>query len=187
MQFTLYYRGDLKSNGKPAHKHKIRQYFHPQLKELWKQLPLRDFAFLYANTADSDKISLCEEVELFTFVPLVSDKISLIAELDIQILWPQKRGEIITNGGDIDNRLKTLFDALKVPSEPTALPLGTSPSKGEEPFFCLLKDDSLITRLSVETDHLLDPDYKNNSSEVILFIRVTTNQLRITWDTVGLA
>jgi hypothetical protein len=37
--------------------------------------------------------------------------------------------------------------------------LGTSqaPQEGEDPFFCLLEDDKLITHVSVETDVLLEP------------------------------
>ena len=32
-----------------------------------------------------------------------------------------------------------------------------TPTPEEDPFFCLLEDDALITRVSVETDTLLDP------------------------------
>ncbi len=40
MEFTLYYRGPLRPNGKPKHKHHLRQYFHKQIKQLWDQPPL---------------------------------------------------------------------------------------------------------------------------------------------------
>jgi hypothetical protein len=43
------------------------------------------------------------------------------------LLWPQPAGAIISQGGDIDNRLKTLFDSLKVPTERTALPPEATP------------------------------------------------------------
>lgn len=77
------------------------------------------------------------------------------------------------------------MDALKVPSELTELPRGETPEEDENPFFCLLQDDSLITRLSVEADRLLEP--VSSPSEVALFIRVITKQLRVTIDTIGLA
>ena len=102
-----------------------------------------------------------------------------VAELEVTLLWPQTPGNIITSGGDIDNRLKTLFDALKVPSEPSALPIGTIPQLGEEPFFCLLEDDSLIARVSVETDRLLEPC--SDTSMVRLFIRVKTRNIGAQW------
>ena len=44
MKFLLNYRGPLKSNGKPKDKHELRKYFHPQLEDLWKRLPLREQA-----------------------------------------------------------------------------------------------------------------------------------------------
>ncbi len=183
MQFTLYYRGNLKSNGKPKHKHEIRQYFHSQLRELWQQQPLNDFRNLIDEAPQSGGLNLIINRNGFNFVPLISEKLALVAELDIQILWPQSPGNIIKNGGDIDNRLKTLFDSLKIP-EANALPKNTSPSNEEKPFFCLFEDDSLITKLSVETDHLLEP--VKDSSEVVLFIRVRTRQIKIMWGTIGL-
>ena len=38
MKFTLTYDGELKSNGKPRDKWKIRNHLSPQLEELWKIL-----------------------------------------------------------------------------------------------------------------------------------------------------
>ena len=57
---------------------------------------------------------------------------------------------MILNGADIDNRLKTLVDALKVPD--TANGLG-SPSG--DPIYCLLDDDRLISEIRVVSDQLL--------------------------------
>jgi len=185
MQFTLYYRGELKSKAKPDAKHTLRRYFHCQMKQVWQQMPLKDFDWLLQPAQASQNLSILQQTKSFTFAPLVSDKVFLVAELDIQLLWPQDRGKIITSGGDIDNRLKTLLDALKVPSEDTALPQEATPGEDENPFFCLLQDDSLITRLSVEADRLLEP--VSSPSEVVLFIRVTTKQLKVTFETVGLA
>lgn len=52
--------------------------------------------------------------------------------------------------GDIDNRLKTLFDALRLPNQTNELVGYDNPAPDENPFFCLLEDDSLITHVSVE-------------------------------------
>jgi hypothetical protein len=59
----------------------------------------------------------------------------------------------MTNGGDIDNRVKV----LKVPRECNEIPKEQGPEKDEEPFFCLLEDDSLITKVAITTDRLLTP------------------------------
>jgi hypothetical protein len=86
------------------------------------------------------------------------------------MLLPGPLGQIIRRGGDIDNRLKTLLDALTAPDQNQA-PDG-NPNPGTQPFFCLLEDDKLITGLSVKTDQLLVAGA--GSDEVRLLIGVNT-------------
>lgn len=180
MQFTLTYRGSLKSNARPTDKDKLRQHFHRQLKLLWTAYPLSEYGDWLQPLDEKNQISVLRPKHGFTFAPLVCQKMRAVAELDIKLLWPHAPGSIITSGGDIDNRLKTLFDSLKLPSEPTALPSCILPEVNEEPFFCLLEDDSLIARVSVDADRLLEKT--DGPSEVALFIRVTTRNLGDTWD-----
>lgn len=60
--------------------------------------------------------------------------------------------------GDIDNRVKTLIDALRIPcSNALGSARSSTPRQDENPFFCLIEDDKLITKFSIETDWLLDP------------------------------
>ena len=48
-----------------------------------------------------------------------------------------------------------------------------APEDGERPFFCLLEDDKLITRVAVETDQMLEPvGAKFNAGDVRLVINV---------------
>jgi hypothetical protein len=52
----------------------------------------------------------------------------------------------------------------------------TAPDPEENPFFCLLEDDNLITRVSVTTDRLLtvlDPAAGEQPKDVHLIIHVT--------------
>ncbi len=142
MEFTLKFSGDLKANAGKEDKHLIRKEFHVQMKELWNHQPLRDHQDL--------KRELIKNIGNFNFLPLVSEKLAFTAEIDIIMLRPGTPGKIITEGGDIDNRLKTLFDALRVPDNITALPKINSPDEDEDPFCCLLEDDNLITRVSVK-------------------------------------
>src|ERR1700681_1441943 len=59
---------------------------------------------------------------------------------------------------------------------------------GETPFYCLLEADRLITRVSVETDRLLEAVLQvSPSSEVALFIRVQTRQIAKLWATRALS
>jgi len=86
------------------------------------------------------------------FSDCLEESLQLNVSLDILFLRPDDH-PLIQQGGDLDNRLKTLFDSLKVPD--TASGLGGQPEQDEEPFFVLLQDDRLITEFKVSTDTLL--------------------------------
>jgi hypothetical protein len=174
VEFILHYRGDLKSNGGAVDKHRIRQHLHPQLKELWKQPPLSHFAECLSPQPEVG-FTILRELGHFKFAPLFSCKFNFLAEIEIMLLRPGIPGDIVQHGGDIDNRLKTLLDALSMPSQPTALPTGVEPLDDETPFFCVLEDDRLITKLTVQTDRLLEP--VNSPSEVELTVLVRTKKL----------
>ena len=85
----------------------------------------------------------------------MTEELDLICDLDILFLRPDRPGSVVW-AGDIDNRLKTLLDAMRIPEvgEDYA---SREPSDDEVPFFCLLEDDKLITKVAVETDRLLEP------------------------------
>jgi hypothetical protein len=67
-----------------------------------------------------------------------------MVSLDILFLRRDQH-PLIKAGGDIDNWLKTLFAALRVPE--TTAGLAGVPGEGEDPFFVLLQDDALSLRL----------------------------------------
>ncbi len=76
-------------------------------------------------------------------------------------------------GGDIDNRLKTLFDAMRIPVA-TEDYIRRIPADDEKPMYCLLEDDKLITKITVETDQLLQlsSGTTTDAHQVRLVIRV---------------
>jgi hypothetical protein len=108
------------------------------------------------------------------FVPLVSTKGGFTCALDILFLRRDNPGHLIANGGDIDNRIKVLLDGLRMPHTANEMG-GFDIDKGiEDPFFCLLEDDSLITKISVTTDRLIVPlETNENIHDVHLVIHVT--------------
>ena len=182
MEFRLVYRGELPPNGKPQDKALIRRAFHTQLRELWSQQPLRglveDFR-LYADPKyEGDKRATFVRNGPFLFLPLVSSSIFLVVQLNILFLRRQPPGFLVGHAGDLDNRIKTPFDALRVPRELQDLPPGSSPGADETPYHCLLEDDALITGFSVETDRLLDA---KRDEEVLLVIQVRMMATRKSW------
>jgi len=182
MEFRLYYRGELKSNGDVKHKHAIRQVFHSQLKELWDQKPLTDLKDKLLS--DQHEQSCIRPLNGFVFAPLVQERIDLIADLHITLLRPEEPGSIVTQTGDIDNRLKTLLDALRMPQKASEIPSEATTENTDNPFYCLFEDDNLISGLSVTTDRLLDN--VQTTSEVIVLIHVHTKVTRATMLNLGL-
>ncbi len=170
LHFTLFYRGQLKANGKPKHKHALREAFHCQLAEMWAHPPVNQLTPFLRDNPVLEGRRLVQKVESYRVVPLVSKSLGAVAELDIFMLRPGAIGEILKGGGDIDNRLKTLFDALTVPRKDQLRGCG-EPKPDQTPFYCLLEDDKLISAVRVETAQFLVPNIPDN--EVALFIRVT--------------
>jgi len=183
MEFRLFYRGPLKSNGSIDQKQQIRRDFHKQLQKLWQQSPLKGFESSLNPEPKEGEISLVEKVGNFQFVPLVSKRLHAIARIDILFLRPEEPGAIVTQSGDIDNRLKTLFDALRMPKEEKEIPKGDNPKKDETPFYCVLQDDFLITSFSVISDRLL---IEADPSEVILIIKIKIDVTELMFDNMGL-
>jgi len=192
MQFRLIYRGPLRATQKdpyvgqvepPArakHKHTIRQAFHAQLKELWAtntflrttKLPKEPLPFPGRDFAPMAEVLAGKyQQNGYRFVPLVREELTLLCSLDILFLRRDIPGGVIT-AGDIDNRLKTLIDALRMPKNSSELVGSENPEKGEDPFYCLLEDDKGVTKLSVETDTLLDQPDSDDPALVHLVIRV---------------
>ncbi|MDX2469004.1 MAG: hypothetical protein QNL04_00340 [SAR324 cluster bacterium] len=171
MEFILHYHGELFSNGTPKHKHFIRKKFHEQLKILWGEPPLsqyRDFLQKENPAKRDDWQSIIFSQGEHDFAPLICEKLGLVADLDLFILQPAEPGKILNQAADIDNRLKTLFDALQKPDD-NQTPEG-APDAGEAPFFCVMEDDRLITQINIRTGRLLEPT--DRVSEVRLFLRV---------------
>lgn len=189
MEFTLVYRGPLKADktriGRIEHKQAIRRAFHKQLKSLWTLPPLQGQEHWLADNPPENEISIIQKVGNFRFAPLVNQKLALVTEIDIIMLRPEAPGKIVTQGGDIDNRLKTLFDSFRMPKTTNEIPKDDKPQEDENPFFCLLEDDNLITKVSVVTDRLLEPH--DNESFVVLMIKVRTRATVICFDTIDLA
>jgi|CZKF01.1.fsa_nt_gi hypothetical protein len=175
LEFRLVYGGLLLGAGKndtrSTHKHEIRRVFHDQLKVYWtKSANLREWECPNEKTGKRAKVweNAAEHFQLngIGYVPLSFDGLGVACKLDILMLRPEAPGQTLIKGGDIDNRLKTLFDALRMPKVGE---VAESPEDGRNPFFCLLEDDSLINHLSVTTDFLLG---EANPNDVRLVITV---------------
>lgn len=204
LRFRLTYQGLLLSeanNGgllraRASHKHSIRKHFHHQLKRLWditpylmkSAIPAHHDGNYFGQLSRQNSIEgLAERFDFFgyRFVPLLTGDLGAICSIDVLYLRNDPPGSIFSQG-DIDNRLKTLFDALKMPTDKNQLGEYETPDADEDPFFCLLEDDSLITRASVETDTLLSPVSKNaDMNDARVIVTVETKLLEVRHDNIG--
>jgi hypothetical protein len=99
---------------------------------------------------------------------------------------PSMPGEIMQSG-DIDGRLKTLFDALRMPNPKAELGGYDVPLPDENPFDVLLEDDKLITHVSVTTDVLLQPTGHSPDpvNDARLVIAVTIKPVNQGWHNIN--
>lgn len=186
MEFRLTYRGPLltatsdrkRQAGRANHKQNIRQALHPQLRRCWEVMPQLNGKTWSAPVLgigggpvahDVPTLAARFAIGNYNIVPMLTRDLFAVCGLDVLLLRPDG-SDRVGYSGDIDNQLKTLIDGLQAPRETGQFGDYQSPRDGETPFFCLLQDDSLITRLSVQTDRLLTPPSGPESSDDVLAI-----------------
>ena len=216
MEFRLVYEGPLKAAGggstRSPEKHAIRKQLHKQLAQLWQAIPdlkrrTVEHSILSAppsvlnaegrrtvtTAAAIAQKSLLEtlgnkfNISGYKFVPLISSHLKLSCELDILFLRRDMPGvPLIHSGGDLDNRLKVLFDALRVPAEQEVA--GVQKDADEEPYFyCLMEDDALITDVAVTTDTLLTSYEAGHENDVHLVVKVRVRPTDFSFENLAFA
>lgn len=202
MKFTLRFEGELPASGnsrKVSHKCEIRKKLHPQLEELWRIHPVlsrvRDVGIRFPMDQGAHRVewhhSMSEsaaggwlaefpnllapiEVGGTSFIPLVRESMSFVCGLDILFLRKEPPGRLISQAGDIDGRIKTLFDALRMPSQDEQQLCKDTPS----PCYCLLESDTLITDLSIRTGQLLTGGEKESWVDLVIDVTLKAVHVR---------
>jgi hypothetical protein len=192
------------NKGKPEDVRTIRDYFHPQLELLWNShaalKELRGAARVLKDPKDALShwnpprsplwndytdpkeplqegfVDLCEPIEKGnkSYIPLVRKSLGLACSLEIMFLRQEDPGELVLQGGDLDGRIKTLFDALRAPDADVEVKY----PQAQNPTYCLLESDTLIDGFKVSTGRLLISE-NSHPSEVRLNIEVTIKVLRV--------
>ncbi len=159
MEFRLTYKGPLPAVGTATDKQAIRRALHHQLRKLWKLDPhLANWPLSHPNPENfSSKIE--ELAHNYTiagtqFVPLITEKLGLMCSLDVLFLRRYVLGEVEHTGGDLDNRIKTLLDALRTPNNREECGKEVLEAD-EQPMFTLMSSDALVADLRIESDRLL--------------------------------
>jgi hypothetical protein len=186
VQFRLLYEGEIRSRGNinVGDLHKIRMALHPQIKALCNYKPLSDHAKHLRETCPAGDIAILERANGVLFAPLITQNNNMAREIDVTLLRQQAPAQLLGDGGDLDNRMKTLFDALRKPSTQEAQQAKIAALPDDEPIHCLLQDDALVLKVSVETDRLLRP--ASNSYDLVAIIQVRVVVSRVTYGNIGL-
>lgn len=198
MKLALTYRGELRAKGSPQRKWDIRKQIAPQLAEFWRLSPslghLLEMRYLpnggYSkkterhHSSPSKIVTTPNEYEFIdlcapigkgsrTFLPLVRDSLAVQCGLKILFMRQEEPGRIY-QGGDMDNRLKTLLDALSVPTLEQVIQ-----DDEPDPVHCLLEDDRLVTRLDVDTQRLLSaPGASKHEVNLVIEVDIRVSQPR---------
>ncbi len=85
---------------------------------------------------------------------MIVEALHLRCELDILMLVPQ-RSFAVFHSGDLDNRIKTLIDGLRLPTGQNEVSDILVSNTAKDPYNVLLEDDRLITSVSAKSDVLL--------------------------------
>jgi hypothetical protein len=109
------------------------------------------------------------------FIPLVRHSLYLACAVDVLFLRHEEPFSLMRQGGDLDGRLKTLFDGLRMPG-PNDEYKGHTPTA--DPLYVVLEDDALISDFSIKSGRLLGRGAKKKH-QVRLTVDVTVKVLRV--------
>lgn len=194
MKFRLTYSGPLRSSGNEIngklsdHKHDLRLSFNPQLRRLWETMPFLKTGkptwptVSWAPPKPEPNLNRGErgnkyKIEPWNFVPLVTEDMGFYCSVDILILRTDGL-TAITGRGDLDGRIKTLLDALSMPLENHGYPT-RQVSVTANPLHVLFENDRQISKISVETDHMLEPldasqpsNFKKEDTRILINVAI---------------
>lgn len=156
---------------------------HSQMKALWDVKPLSLSPKWKEPPIKPENVTALQIVNGKKFIALVHESLSIRANLEITLLRSEAPEGLLIHHGDIDNRLKTLFDALRVPSASELRALGHD-VENDDPIYCLLQDDKLVTKVSVEVDRLLGR--APNTQQTVAIIKVHLRATLVTMANLGI-
>lgn len=155
MDICLIYRGNVASRNRAVakDKHAIRCQLHPQIKRFWdltiasqneNRTQHENYWTPFKLKKGDGDVSLLETRGNSTFATTVSDAAGWCALCRLSFTFFEH--DIRSGIGDIDNKVKTLMDALSLPPKADAAELEITST----PFHCLLANDRLVTSYSVD-------------------------------------
>jgi hypothetical protein len=151
----------------------MRRSFHHQLTKIRNRDP---FTLL-------DEPHYARAVKLVggqSFAPLYGGHVLVQVAIDIVLLTGTPPKKSVLSSGDLDNRLKRIIDALRMPSQSGEV---LSSPISPESCICLMDDDSAVSKVHVQLGTYLASD---DPSESFAFIKAVGVPERVTMDNLGM-
>lgn len=174
MHITLTYKGPVQGNArKQSDVWRLRKSFH---KQLYKLSLTNEFEYVekYANQ-DTEKShpNIGIDVANSRYVPFITSKMKTRCSLYVRVFRGVRQYNPVLGNVDLDNRVKTLIDALRAPQQISE----TKESDGTVRYV-LLEDDSLIDGITVKSGHYLDEE---DEGVVLAIITANIHLAHATW------
>jgi hypothetical protein len=208
VEFHLSYQGPLpacnsnRDDAKSEYKQAIRIEFADQLRLHWNRewmlmnakhrgldvIPVVNRRAVVTELIRYNKMHFLVEMCGYRWLPIVTRANGLTCEIDVLLKRRSEPGEIFVSGddgGDLDNRLKILLDALRMPLSPNECP-GNQCGPGERDGqwierVVVLEDDSLISKVTIEARQLnTEPKSGQGSDWAEVDIKATLKTLHPT-------
>lgn len=151
----------------------MRKSFHHQLAKLRGKEPFVDLDSPAYNAAT-------KEFKGQRFTPFYGDYVRVQAAVDITLLTGLPAKKSVVSSGDLDNRLKRIIDALRMPQQ--AQEVLDEPIAADR-CFCLLQDDSSVSRVTAQLGPYLAGDDETSS---FAFVRVRATPIAVTPDNISM-
>ncbi|MGV8831687.1 MAG: hypothetical protein ACOH2N_06910 [Devosia sp.] len=142
----------------------MRRSFSTQLQKVWGKEPFgilkkwEDSEF----AAGAPKFTRSNGDQ--TFVPIYGRDVGVGVDLDITLLTGMPQQKAILSAGDLDNRIKRVVDALRVPKGHGEMAKDL-PSGGR--WYCLLEDDNAVLSISTRLGAYLGSDDPSVSFAIV--------------------
>lgn len=180
MKFTLFYSGTIRSSNKKNvnHINEIRCGLSPQIRLLYDYEPLSGLeAKCEPGEYPEQSIRTFLNVRNRSYSCLVNRGFGLACIIHFTFFESSGSLSVASDIGDLDNKVKTLIDALRVPAE-SEVDVVRDSFIGHT-VHCLLMDDSYIWEIQVERKRLLHPEFRKQRTLAQIDVEVIPRKVTI--------
>jgi hypothetical protein len=152
----------------------IRRAFDSQLSKLWGKEPFGILKDWEDSNFSAGAPNFLRKSNGQTFVPFYGRDVGIGVKLEITLLTGMPSQKRVLEAGDLDNRIKRLIDALRVPKGHGEMSANLVP---DSRWYCLIEDDNVVTEIKANLGTYLASD---DASEAFAFIKIRPSALRVT-------